>query len=552
MKNLRNQFQMSAEQQSTDGIVSHMLMGFVERKISPQTIADVLRAQIFESNVPSYLLNTATCNGILEAVTHSNSTEDCSDLVFYLATHPQFPEFLSFKSATGSLRVLLRYVQKNFQHDSHNPLKIDKMIEVLSEKVLSFFHSRKPIDLNDKASLTAAIKMTNPFLSKMMRNSSNFQHLRFMLMSPNDYINDTTVATIRPEPLEMINIILKSTDDHLHHNGTFYYKTNPTLIGTTNRIKHLNTVLDIIKSNKLSEFKIGFIIEWLFEKALVETILHEDNYDNFTRAIITATENSTTHVQIIRGLIKAIQKDFSFINSHPLQKIKENSENLFEKATLLTQCIFPVLETLTEKDSQYVSKYIANWAIEMPINNEESRFFKRSHWRWIRSLASHIWDASLREPPQWVVEGGSKYCATIFQIAPALWLQEYSYSLLEKVYRETLLDNFEPSTPHIDYVEFLARSMRKKSPFFASRTESLYALKLLSRLTRSETQQFISAEARFQSLLHNIHHQQELSGEYALWKEILLNSDFENNLGLNSVSRALAVLAKLAKETAKK
>jgi hypothetical protein len=188
----------------------------------------------------------------------------------------------------------------------------------------------------------------------------------------------------------------------------------------------------------------------------------------------------------------------------------------------------------------------------MPINNEESRFFKRSHWRWIRSLASHIWDASLREPPQWVVEGGSKYCATIFQIAPALWLQEYSYSLLEKVYRETLLDNFEPSTPHIDYVEFLARSMRKKSPFFASRTESLYALKLLSRLTRSETQQFISAEARFQSLLHNIHHQQELSGEYALWKEILLNSDFENNLGLNSVSRALAVLAKLAKETAKK
>lgn len=552
MKNLRSQFQMSAEQQSTDGIVSHMLMGFVERKISPQTIADVLRAQIFESHVPSHLLNTATCNGILEAVTHANSTEDCSDLVFYLATHPQFPEFLSFKAASGSLRALLRYLQKNIQNDLQNPIKIDKIIENLSEKILSFFHERKQVDLDDKTSLTVLIKTTNPTLARLMRNSPHFQQLRFMLMSPNDYINDTAIATVRPEPLEMINIILKTSDDHLLRNGTFYYKTNPTNKGTSGRIKHLNTVLDIFKSNKVSEYKIGFTIEWLFEKALVEAILHEESHENYIFSIKCAAENSSSQIQIMRGLIRAIQKDFSFLASHPMQKMQENKPNLLEKATLLSQNIFPILVISAEKDNNFVSKYIANWAVEMPLQNEESRFFKRFHWRWIRTLAAHIWDASLREPPTWVIEGGSNYCATIFQTAPALWLQEYSFALLERVYRETLQDNFEPATPHYDYVEYLARSMRKKSPFFASRTESLYALHLLSRLTRTEALQYASAEARFQTQLSNAPFQQEVSSEFALWKEIILNPNIEDNLGNNPVTRSLAVLARLAKETSKK
>ncbi|APJ03891.1 hypothetical protein [Silvanigrella aquatica] len=552
MKNLRNQFQMSAEQQSTDGIVSHMLMGFVERKISPQTIADVLRAQIFESHVPAHLLNTATCNGILEAVTQATSTEDCCDLVFYLATHPQFPEFLSFKAASGSLRALLRHLQKNMNYDAQNNIKIDTLIESLSEKILSFFHARKQVDLDDKATLTVLIKTTNPILAKLMRNSAYFQQLRFMLMSPNDYIHDTTVATVRPEPLEMINIILKASDDHLLRNGTFYYKTNPTKNGTSGRIKHLNTVLELFKANKTTEFKIGFIIEWLFEKALVEAILHEESHESYVTSIKCAAENASSQIQIFRGLIRAIQKDFSFLASHPMQKIQENAPNLLDQAMSLAQNIFPILVTLTEKDNNYVSKYIANWAVEMPLQNEESRFFKRSQWRWIRTLAAHLWDASLREPPQWVVEGGSNYCATIFQSAPALWLQEYSFNLLEKVYRETLQENFEPAKPHYDYVEFLARSMRKKSPFFASRTESLYALHLLSRLTRTEALQYASAEARFQAQLANMGSQQEISAEFALWKEIILNPNLENDLGNNPVTRALSVLARLSRETAKK
>ncbi len=552
MKNLRNEIQMSAEQQSTDGIVSHMLMGFVERKISPQTIADVLRAQIFESHVPSHSLNTATCNGILEAVTQANSTEDCSDLVFFLATHPEFPLFLSFKAATGSLRVLLRYLQKNIQNEQTNAIKVDQLIEHISEKVLSFFHERKQVSTEDKANLTVLIKTTNPTLAKLMRNSPHFQQLRFMLMSPTDYTHETTLATVRPEPLEMVNIILKSADDHLLRNGTTYYKTNTAPNGTSGRIKHLKTVLDLFKLNKASEFKIGFIIEWIFEKSLMEAVLNEETADSYSKALKFAAESGGTQIQIIRGLIRAIQKDYTYLATHPIQKNHETELSLLDKASALTQQLFPILVQLAEKDNNYVSKYIANWAVEMPLQNEESRFFKRSHWRWIRTLAAHIWDASLREPPTWVIDGGSNYCATIFQVAPALWLQEYSFALLEKVYRETLNENFTPQKPHYDYVEFLARSMRKKSPFFASRTESLYALHLLSRLTRTEAMQYANAEARFQAQIASTYQQPEISAEFALWKEIILNSNIEHDLGNNAVTRALAILARLAKETSKK
>jgi hypothetical protein len=505
--------------------------------------------------VPAHLLNTATCNGILEAITYANSTEDCSDLVFYLSAHPQFPEFLSFKAASGSLRTVLRYLQKKSATEVPGSLKIDQVIEGLSERILSFFHARKPVDLHDKTNLTVLIKTTNPSLAKLMRNAPHFQHLRFMLISPNEHLQENPVTTIRPEPLEMLNVILKTNDDQLLRNGTSAYKTNLTHKGASGRIRHFSTALEILKATQASEFKTGFIVEWLFEKALVEVLLHEESHEVFVNTLKFATSRSTAQIYIIRGLLRAIQKDFSFLASHPLEKMsdQESKTHLVEKAFSLAQHLFPQLVSLAEKENNLVSKYIANWAMEMPLQNEESRFFKRIHWRWIRTLASHIWDASLREPPAWVVEGGSSYCATIFQVAPALWLQEYSFSLLEKVYHETLGEHFESAKQHVDYVEFLIRAMRKKSPFFASRTESLYALHLLSRLTRTESLQYASAEARFQAQLGNTpSHQEGASCEFALWKEILMNPHFEETLGQNSVTRALAVLARLAKETSKK
>jgi hypothetical protein len=426
-------------------------------------------------------------------------------------------------------------------------------VERLSERILQFLHDGKDIDFEDKSQLTILIKLTNPPLAKLMRNSVHFQHMRFMLVTPNDYMGEQTTASSLPHAIETLSVILKTPDDQLVRNGINYYKTEQSERHNSKRLKHFQTLVDAFQNNPCSEFKIAFATEWLFEKALVEAVLNDQTVREFTKTLRFAAEHYGAQVYIMRGIIKALQKDISFLASYPLQKNSDQRFSLLDQAHAYASIIFPYFVNLAVEDVHFVAKYIANWAIELPIQNEDHRFFKRSQWRWIRTLSARSWDASLREPPLWVVEGGSQYCATIFHCAPSLWLQEYSFMLLEQVHSETTASDFEPTEEHFNYVEFLIRSIRKKSPFFASRTESLYALHLLNRLTRTEALQYASAEARFQSQIshHNLNYH-DLSSEFSLWKEILLNPDVQSQLGKNPIARALSVMMRLALETAKK
>jgi len=299
MKDLSTISHFNAEQQSTDGIVSHMLMGFVERKISPQTIADVLRAQIFESQIPVQLLNSETCNGILEAITLANSTEECSDLVLYLSTHPDFPECLTFKSAAGALQVLLRYAQKkvemykkqiafrgqqlnyddfleqNFFTLDDSPevsllgdvKRIDILIEEISAKILNIYQtSEHSIDFIVKENLANFIKSSNPVFTKILRSSVHFQHLRFIFSNPQA---GTTVKGFLPKPYDMIILLLKTPDEQLLRNGVGSYKTEPAEKNSSGRIKYLRSVIESLQTSP-TEIKKSFLIEWLFDKSLLE------------------------------------------------------------------------------------------------------------------------------------------------------------------------------------------------------------------------------------------------------------------------------------------
>lgn len=580
-----------AEQQSTDRIVSHMLMSFVERKISPQTIADVLRAQIFESQIPISLLNSKTCNGILEAVTLANSVDDCVDLVLYLSTHPSFPENLSFKAAVGSLCVLLRYIQRkaenykklrelnqqslNYEdflqqdfftfHPSQalpteimlentseipsdfylkNVKKVDVLIEELSFCILNIFQSNAHlVEFDVKQSLINFIKSPHPVFTKLLRNCERFQHLRFTLMTKNESAFSSEIKGILPKPYEMISLLQKTSDEQILRNGVNHYKTEQAEKNSSSRLKYLQSVIDSLHASSASDIRKTFFTEWIFDNALAEATVNESTVFEFTSQLKYLLENFITNSAIMRGLLKALQKDFSL---HSMQ------DQYIYKANKLTAPIFLYFVTLAEKDLPYITKYIANWALELPLQNEEHRFFKKQHWRWIRTLSAKIWDASLREPPPWVVDAGSLFCALIFQIAPALWLQEYSVSLIERVYQETLTERFTPTAEHFNYVEYLIRCIRKKSPFFASRTESLYALQILSRMTQTELQHVANAKIRFQNLLPNYSPAQiQISPEFLLWKQVLENEEsFKQKLGNNPVTRALAVLVKLSGETA--
>ena len=177
-----------------------------------------------------------------------------------------------------------------------------------------------------------------------------------------------------------------------------------------------------------------------------EAIQNENNAFEYITALKYIFEYFPYESCFIKGVIKSIQKDYTSFHTPTLAGVTA--------AESLTNVVFTHLVTLAEKDLNYVSKNIANWALEIPLQNEHFRFFKKSHWRWIRSLSAKIWDASLREPPAWIVETGSLYCAPIFQIAPALWLQDYSVILIERVYHETLVERFLPTPEHFNYVEY--------------------------------------------------------------------------------------------------
>jgi len=512
---------------SSDGNVSYMLMGFVERKISPQTIADVLRAQIFESQISIQLIDSATCNGILEAITLSSSVEECADLVLYLSTHPNFSENLSFKAAAGSLCVLLKSLEHNTEQ------KILDLIENLSAHILNIFYTNSQI--NHQETQNYLSQYLKNFMSTLLLDKDNFKKLRLVFLNTNKDNFDTVIKGILPKPFEMLSTLQKTAPDQLLRNGIDTYKTESAEKYSSGRLKYLPSVLETLLINSASDAKIIFLVEWIFTNSLFEAMHNENSSFEFTIALKHVFENYSAQSCIIKGLINAIQKDYGKIND-------------LAKANRLTAPIFIQFVSLAEKDLNFFTKNIANWALEISLQNEQLRFFTKSSWRFIRTLATKTWDASLREPPAWINNSGSLYCAQIFHIAPALWLQEYAHLLIEQVYHETLVERFHPTPEHYNYIEYLIRCIRKKSPFYASRTESLFALHLLSRLTSSEEQHYAAAKTRFHTLLPNSTAVQiQLSPELLMWKQILENEEnFKNKLGNNPVTRAIAILRQLS------
>lgn len=543
-----------ADMQTSERDISNILMGFVERKISPQTIADVLRAQISEAAVAVESIDGATCNCVLETLSTGVSTDECTDVVFFLSKHPEFPQFLSFQSASGAMRLLLHFFQATAPDNNNAQKKAEELIEQLSAHILHLCQTHRNMDADEKNRLVNVFKSAQPSLVKSLRNSMHFQHLRFMLITPNDYRYDSNLSGTLPQPMEVFSVLLKTPDEALAQNGISYYKTQPFEKNTQFRIQYLTSMLNSLQLHPSTAFKTSFVMEWIFDKALVEAVLFENTTYEYVSALQMLVTQHGTHLPLLYGLFMAIQKDCSFLASRSMQRNSDTGSMLFEKGVQLAENIFPALVTFAQKEFAFVAKHIANWVLDLPVNNEDVRFFKRIHWRWIRSLALGTWDASLRRPPNWVIEAGSVYCASIFHNAHASWLQSYAFILLEKVYQETLVENFSPTEEHYSYVEFLIRALRKKSPFFASRSESLYALHLLGRLTRSESLQYASVEARFQAQLKSYtqHQFHDESPEFALWKEILLNPDVHAVLGHNPVTRALGVLSNVAHETAQK
>ena len=128
--------------------------------------------------------------------------------------------------------------------------------------------------------------------------------------------------------------------------------------------------------------------------------------------------------------------------------------------------------------------------------SQNSRLLSRTQCQWIKVLSGGQWEEELRDPPTWVVFSSAEYSSTIFQMAPGFWLKQFGKELLQRLLLATHHPEFQESPLHINIIEHIVRSLRNKSPWFATQPLTLAALKALNRATFNETQQLQLSETR--------------------------------------------------------
>jgi len=114
--------------------------------------------------------------------------------------------------------------------------------------------------------------------------------------------------------------------------------------------------------------------------------------------------------------------------------------------------------------------------------------------------------------------------------------------VIDRLHAEATAPSFVLARHHFDYVEYLVRTLRKKSPAAACRPETLYALKLLSRLQPHEEQQLQLAETRARMARRR-------TPETDLFLEIIGGTVSAETRGGNAIARALWALQRCTQKS---
>ncbi len=419
-------------------------------------------------------------------------TADPTQVMSY---HIDFSDFLSFDEAVTSFCNFLdqfrdlanESILSETQHQQLNETAL--LLDRLSARFIALLQGKENLNPSKKSELVRAFNEYPIISVKTLNTKKNFQHLRFMLTSLQNYPNEKVAGSlIDGMPSEVFELLLNTSDEILSTQGVHFYKTKfiDQHSLENSRLQFAHVFLNTVRQNDMSDFKREFIVEWVFESALLNALLHDELIYTFVSILKDTLKNFGTDIPIMHGLLRALQKDHTTLCKSAAQKEKGFDSGIIERAGVLIEPLFPHLVSMAKEHLSFVSKSIVGFVFDLSVSKEDYRLFKWNQWRWVRMLATGSWDASLREPPGWVISGGSQYCAVIFDAAPPVWLKSYAYLLIERVYAETLVDGFMPTLQHYDYIEFLVRCLKKKSPHFSSHHDSYLVLDLLSRLTPRE------------------------------------------------------------------
>ncbi|MFZ9520986.1 MAG: hypothetical protein ACO3A4_10970 [Silvanigrellaceae bacterium] len=539
---------------STEQVISTLLMSFVERKVSPQTIADVVRAQVTENGIQVDSLNPATCNGIIEVVTSAASVGDCADLLFFITNHSQFPTSLSPKAALGGLAYLLRRSQVFLNHsDALTRRQYLNAAECFAQQVYKLIEQdSSEINHADRLRLINVVKTQDPSMARLFSASEQLNKLKELLLAPVSRITaalggiPVSAGGKASAPDQLIQEISTTADHTLALKGVSAFKLSSQFGGHLWKLQNAEACLAFLEDGAMSAFQLSFFAEWFFDGLFREAVLNPAAEQGVLQLMRRMLTQKAADMSVIKGLVRSLQRDFSQIQVE--FQNQSAAPSVLNKANAIVNQFFLSVLPAIEQNQQLYTRQFTPWALQLPVHPSETRIITRAQWQWLRTLTSQKWEEDLREPPQWIVSNASRFAAQVFLMAPNFWLHDFAIQLFEKLYVESLTPQFQPSRHHVEYVEFLVRALRKKSPFFASRPETLAALKALGVASPHEEQLLQLALTRAKL---NARSGGESIKEHEFLLELSNHGTQSDHYGQNPVSRTLNLMIRACRDSSR-
>ena len=419
-----------------------------------------------------------------------------------------------------------------------------------------------------KMRLVNAVKSASVLIAALAQYCPQLVILRQALLKPVAAgISQNSKGELADVPAVLANI-RSLPDSVLVHKTPRDYKTSAENAGVLNKLRHLEIVIAALASSNGQEsqdlgrvvgslgewtpFKRSFIVEWLLSGCLREVLLHKGERRLLAESLQLLFSRTNMHLDVLKGAARALQKDLCGIvlpdqlEHQPAGTNMPSAAARTEYLQVASSLFFAALYDPLRPDSsvtlseQLAAEFVP-WALQLPCDPPDCRIVTRAQLTWLRIMETREWVEGLSQPPQWIFEKANQNAALVFQIAPGHWLQAHASCFVDALWQEALHSEFLAGTVHLDYVEFLIRSMRKKSPLFASEVELLICLHLIGRAQSSEQAQIKLAHTRLKMTEQP---DRPLSAEARATLEVLEDGQEKLALGPNPLARALALLSR--------
>lgn len=505
-------------QREGEQLLSRLLMGFVERKVSPRTIIDVVSSQIFEFQIEVSDLQTSTCNGVLEILPAAGVIHNCIEILHFFSRHSAFPHYLSLGATLNSMQAALAHGLGFLKTaPSDGVFAYEKILEGLIDRSFALLDelSHSPRKKELAKSLEWALA-TLPLTQKV-------SSLLSALLTATKEEEIVRRSNEEQKPEIVVESICRTPEIILQNQALEDFRLAQKFLNDGWKIKNLAKLARI----EGSEAHLQFLGEWFFESALHNLVFHKIPVQDWAQNLKIILSNDTTFLPLFKGMMKSFQKEIPFL--------LDAEGNLKIEVRPYINSFFLNFLSHCENESSVFLKQAVPWAITYSqLFADKERLITRNQVLWLKTISRKIWQEGLTDLPHWVRENSPKYAAVLFKLAPSFWLQTYSHLVIQKLYSESLLPQFVVSSGHLDYMEFLIRTLKKRSPYFATCPEILESLSVLKRLSRNEENDWELARTRTRLNTRVASH--------------LENAPLRKDEHMNQVARALSILLRPAKE----